>query len=120
GLAGRQGLGSEETFSLAMATGHSLEHPAAEAVPELGDFVEPPEAQPATAFRRYLSHQPGTFLMPRVIRAVLLSDTSPPLYYVTLAWWTELFGTSDRALHLFSTLWALACFPCLWYLVRRT
>jgi uncharacterized membrane protein len=120
GLAGRQGLWADEIFSLAMATGHSLEHPAAEAVPELGDFVEPAEAQPATAFRRYLSHQPGTFLMPRVIRAVLLSDTSPPLYYVTLAWWTELFGTSDRALHLFSTLWALACFPWLWYLGRRT
>jgi uncharacterized membrane protein len=118
-LANRQGLWADEIFSLALATGHSLEHPAAEANPYLGDFVEPAEAQPAGSFRRYLSHEPGTPLLPRVVRAVLLSDTSPPLYYLLLGWWTEAVGTSDRALHLFSVLWALACFPWLSYLGRR-
>ena len=37
----RSGLRPDELFSLAMATGHSLEHPAVEANPSLGDFVEP-------------------------------------------------------------------------------
>jgi len=41
GLVTRSGLWGDEVFSLAIATGHSLEHPAAAARPELGDFVEP-------------------------------------------------------------------------------
>ena len=40
-LAGRSGLRPDELFSLGLATGHSLEHPAAAANPSLGDFVEP-------------------------------------------------------------------------------
>jgi hypothetical protein len=40
-LAARQDLWADELFSLAVATGHSLEHPASAAVPALGDFVEP-------------------------------------------------------------------------------
>ena len=49
-LAGERGLWADELFSLAMATGHSLEHPAAEADPARGDFVEQREArrQPRT------------------------------------------------------------------------
>ena len=45
-LAGRSGLRPDELFSLAMATGHSLEHPAAVADPKLGDFAEPNQAVP--------------------------------------------------------------------------
>ncbi|NIM07449.1 MAG: hypothetical protein GTN65_17985, partial [Armatimonadetes bacterium] len=54
-----------------------------------------------------------------MIRAVLLSDTNPPLYYLLLCLWTWLTGTSDADLRLFSTLWALACFPFLWSLARK-
>ena len=43
-LAGRSGLRPDELFSLAMATGHSLEHPADVANPSLGDFVQPDHA----------------------------------------------------------------------------
>jgi hypothetical protein len=43
-LAVQPGLWADEIFSLAMATGHSLEHPAADADPSLGDFVEPAQA----------------------------------------------------------------------------
>ena len=43
-IAGRQCLWADEIFSLAIATGHSLEHPAAAAQPQLGDFVEPDHA----------------------------------------------------------------------------
>ena len=119
GLAAHQQLWADELFSLAMATGHSLEHPAKDADPALGDFVEPPRAEPAGAFRRYLAHESPPAGPRRVIRAVLLSDTSPPLYYLLLAGWTLSAGTSDFSLHAFSALWALATLPLIWLLGRR-
>lgn len=119
-LVERQGLWSDETFSLAIATGHSLEHPASEARPELGDYVEPPRPVPAGVFQRYLRHESPAASPGRVIRAVLLSDTSPPLYYLLLSAWTRVFGTSDAALRLFSVFCTLACLPLLWALARET
>ncbi|MBA3318017.1 MAG: glycosyltransferase family 39 protein [Gemmatimonadales bacterium] len=118
-LASRHGLWADEFFSLAMATGHSLEHPAAEAVPVLGDFVESPEAVSATTWGRYLEHEHPPGPAARVVRAVLLSDTSPPLYYLLLYGWTRAFGTTDLALRLFSVMWALAAFPLLYLVGRR-
>lgn len=117
-LALRPGLWADEIFSLAMATGHSLEHPAAAAVPALGDFVEPPQARTALDFRPYLQHDDSPAGPERVLRAVLLSDTSPPLYYLLLNVWTRIAGTGDAALRLFSTLWAVASFPLLWLFGR--
>ena len=55
-LALRPGLWGDEIFSLAMATGHSLEHPAAEADPALGDFVQPAGVEPSSTYRRYVEH----------------------------------------------------------------
>ncbi len=118
-LALQPGLWADEIFSLAMATGHSLEHPADAANPDLGDFVEPGGAQPPAAFRKYMQHERSPAGPGRVMRAVLLSDTSPPLYYLALNYWTRVFGTGDAALRLFSTLWALLCLPLLWSLGRR-
>ena len=114
-LLARQGLWVDEVFSLAIATGHSLEHPAAEADPALGDFVEGASARPASAWRAYLQHDDPPAGPARVLRAVLLSDTSPPLYYLGLWAWTRVLGTSDAALRGFSLLCALACLP---FLVR--
>ena len=56
GLVERHGLWVDEFFSLAMATGHSLEHPADRADPALGDYVEAPRALPPAAYSRYLEH----------------------------------------------------------------
>ena len=56
----------------------------------------------------------------RVVRAVLLSDTNPPLYYLLFYGWTLIFGTSDMALRLFSTACSLACLPLLVMIARRT
>ena len=39
------------------ATGHSLEHPAAEADPALGDFVQPAGVEPSSTYRRYVEHE---------------------------------------------------------------
>ncbi len=111
GFAGRHYLWVDELFSLAIATGHSLEHPAATAKPALGDFVESDRALPANELRRYLQHDNPPAGIDRVLRAVLLSDTSPPLYYVCLYWWTRCFGTSDMVLRLFSTTCSLICLP---------
>jgi hypothetical protein len=120
GLAARQCLWVDELFSLAIATGHSLEHPAAAADPKLGDFVEPKQPVPAEEFRRYLRHDSPPAGPDRVVRAVLLSDTSPPLYYILLYIWTLTFGTSDIVLRLFSIAWSLACFPLIASIARRT
>ena len=71
-LALRPGIWGDEIFSLAMATGHSLEHPAAEARSALGDFVEPKTAVPSGTFRRYVEHENQPASPARVIRAVAL------------------------------------------------
>lgn len=113
------GLWADEIFSLAMATGHSLEHPAADADPSRGDFVEPREPQPPAFFRRYVEHEHPPAGVRRVVRAVFLSDTSPPLYYLLLNAWTRVFGTGDAALRLFSVWWAVLSLPLLWLLGRE-
>lgn len=120
GLVDRQGLWVDEVFSIAMATGHSIEHDATKSQPELGDYVEPPLPLPPSEYRKYAEHDTPPAGPSRVIRAVFLSDTSPPLYYLFLYGWTLVVGTSDTALRLFSVFWSLACFPMLWYLGRRT
>lgn len=118
-FTGRQCLWADEVFSLSMATGHSLEHPAAAAHSELGDFVESARPVDAKELCHYLQHDNPPATPARVVRAVLLSDTSPPLYYLLLYSWTLICGTSDEALRLFSTLWSLACFPLLAIVARR-
>jgi hypothetical protein len=119
-VAGRSGLWADEVFSLAMATGHSLEHPAAAADSTLGDFVESDTPVRAEELQRYLKHDSPPASPARVVRAVLLSDTSPPLYYLLLYGWTLMFGTSDAMLRLFSIGWSLACLPVLASVARRT
>ena len=119
GLVGRHGLWADEFFSLAMATGHSLEHPADRANPAFGDYVEAPRALPPAAYSRYMDHGVSPGSPRRVVRAVLLSDTNPPLYYLLLYGWTRLLGTGDAVLRLFSVLCSLACFPVLWSLAGR-
>jgi mannosyltransferase len=118
-LSLRPGIWADEVFSLATATGHSVEHPAAAAVPALGDFVEGDGARPAAEWRAYaeLGERPAS--PARVIRAVYLSDTNPPLYYLALNAWARLAGTGDSALRLLSVLWAIAAIPLLWLVGRE-
>lgn len=117
--AARPGLWADEIFSLAMATGHSLEHPAAAADATSGDFVQPRESQPPAVFRRYAEAESPAAGPGRVVRAVLLSDTSPPLYYLLLNAWGRAFGTGDAALRMFSVSWAVLALPLLWLLGRE-
>jgi dolichyl-phosphate-mannose-protein mannosyltransferase len=118
-LAFRPGLWGDEIFSLAMASGHSLEHPAAEADPTRGDFVQPADVEPSSVYRRYVEHTDPPAGIGRISRAVLLSDTSPPLYYLLLNGWTRLLGTGDAALRLFSLLWAVLAAPLIWLIGRE-
>jgi hypothetical protein len=113
-IATRPGLWVDEIFSLAMATGHSLEHPAAYANPALGDYVETPQARPPAEWRRFMQHETPPAPASRVARAVSLSDTNPPLYYVLLSLWTQAVGVGDASLRLFSVAAAVACLPLLW------
>ncbi|MBX3471780.1 MAG: glycosyltransferase family 39 protein [Planctomycetes bacterium] len=114
----RHGLWGDELFSLAMATGHSLEHPADQADPARGDFVEGPEPRPLAEFARYLELDPDAG-PDRVLGAVRRSDTSPPLYYLLLAAWVRVAGTSDVAVRAFTALAALAALPLLAWVARR-
>jgi hypothetical protein len=118
-LAVGQGLWVDEAFSLAIATGHSLEHPAAEAQASLGDFVEHSTPVPASTLQRYLDHEKPPAGVRRILRAVTMSDTSPPLYYLLLGWWVRLFGTTDLAVRAFSIVCALATFPVVWWIADR-
>jgi 4-amino-4-deoxy-L-arabinose transferase-like glycosyltransferase len=115
----REGLWVDEVFSLAMATGHSIEQDPAVSRPDLGDFVEPGPAVPPDQLRRYLRHDSPPAGPSRVVRATFISDTSPPLYYVLLWAWTLVLGTSDIALRLFSVAWSLATLPVLRSLGRE-
>jgi hypothetical protein len=117
-LAQRPGLWVDEIFSLAMATGHSIEHPASAANASLVDYVQSVEAQPPAHWRSFAEHRVPPAGATEVVRAVFLSDTSPPLYYLLLSRWTRVAGTSDAALRLFSTLAAVACLPLLWQVGR--
>ena len=117
-LALRPGLWVDEVFSLAMATGHSLEQPGERADPEQGDWVESPGPLPASDLRRYVEPEDPPAGAARVVRAVTLSDTNPPLYYLLLAAWLRLAGASDAALRLFSVTSALACLPLLFWIGR--
>lgn len=107
----RQSLWADETFSLAMATGHSLEHPAAAADPAQGDFVQGESARTAAEWRHYIEHETPSAGIRRVMRAVALSDTSPPLYYLCLYGWTRVFGATALSLRSFSVFCSLLCLP---------
>jgi hypothetical protein len=115
----RQGLWVDEIFSLAMATGHSLEHPSRLADASQGDYVEAARPLPPSAYRAYTDHDRPPAGFGRVVRAVLLSDTSPPLYYLLLNPWTRALGTSDMSLRLFSVFWWAACLPLIWWIGRE-
>ena len=119
GLAMRHSLWADEVFSLAMATGHSVEHPAAEAQVERGDFVETDRPISAAELRRYAEFEETSDGLGNVMRAVKLSDTSPPLYYLLLHLWSRLWGTSDLALRMFSVLCSLACVPLIMAIGRH-
>ena len=90
-----------------------------DADPALGDYVQSPEARTPEHFRRYAEQDPRPAGPGRVVRAVLLSDTSPPLYYLLLNLWIRVFGTGDAALRLFSVWWAVLSLPLLWLVGRH-
>ena len=119
GLAGNQPLWTDEVFTLAMATGHSLEHAPTAANPALGDFVQLDRPQSVEELRRYMQHDNPPAGLSRVIRTLLISDTHPPLYYFAVYGWTLLFGTGDFALRALSIICSLACVPIIAGIARR-
>jgi Dolichyl-phosphate-mannose-protein mannosyltransferase len=118
-VASRSGLWLDEISSLAKATGHTLDPRVYAADPKQGDFVEPRHPVPADEFRRYLKHDNPPAGPSRVIRAVLLSEAHPPLYFLLLYGWTLALGTSDIVLRLFSIICSLACLPFVASIARR-
>src|SRR5690606_12829541 len=66
---------------------------------------------PASELRRYVEFEERSAGLGNVVRAVKLSDTSPPLYYLLLHLWSRLWGMGDLALRMFSIVCSLACVP---------
>ena len=50
-----------------------------------------------------------------VLPHYLVNDGSPPLYYVMLHYWLQLFGRSEPATHALSMLAALLAIPAAWW-----
>jgi hypothetical protein len=119
-LIKEQGLWVDEVFSVAVATGHSVEHAAAIARPELGDFTESASAVSTEEIRKYGEHEHPAAPLSRVVRATFLSDTSPPLYYLLLSGWTRVLGVSDADVRSLSVLCTLLCFPVVLWLGCRS
>jgi uncharacterized membrane protein len=109
-----QALWADELFSLALATGHSLEGPPFTWDAARGDFFSYEAPTAPADLRRYLEHEVPVASPAQVSRAVLLSDTNAPGYYLALWLWTLLINTHDLSLRLFSIAWAVACVPMLW------
>lgn len=116
---GTRSMWADEAFSLAIATGHSLEQPAAVSDPSRGDFVQTSHPVTAAELWRYAEWGDSRFSLGRILRAVRLSDTSPPLYYLALGAWTVPFGSSDVALRTLSLLFSVACIPLVALLAWR-
>ena len=72
------------------------------------------EAQSVAIARLPLSGGHGTTLY-----QALKQDGSPPLYYLLLHWWIELFGEGDRTVRALSFVLNIACIPPLLLLGRR-
>jgi uncharacterized membrane protein len=53
------------------------------------------------------------------IPAALRHDGHPPLYYVLLHGWMDVFGSSDGAVRALSGIFGLALFPLMWVAGRR-
>ncbi|MBU3701697.1 MAG: hypothetical protein FGM58_06595 [Acidimicrobiia bacterium] len=53
------------------------------------------------------------------IRSALERDGHPPLYYVLLHFWSELFGTGDVAVRSLSAVFGLATIVLVWFVGRR-
>ncbi|HEX4019469.1 MAG TPA: glycosyltransferase family 39 protein [Frankiaceae bacterium] len=49
----------------------------------------------------------------------LKQDGSPPVYYLLLHWWIELFGNGDRTVRALSFVLNLLCIPPLYWLGKR-
>src|SRR3954463_4498974 len=49
----------------------------------------------------------------------LRHDGSPPLYYVLLHFWMDLFGSGDLAVRALSGVFAVASFPLAWIAGRK-
>lgn len=102
----------DETFSICVANGHSLEGRAKKS----NDYIDETVPIPASEYRKHL--QP-TLNFGDVLSAVARSDTSPPLHYLLLRGWFAVFGSSAVAGRFLSILFGLAAIFTLYLLGRE-
>jgi uncharacterized membrane protein len=53
------------------------------------------------------------------LHEALKHDGAPPLYYVLLHFWTDVFGTGDTAVRALSGVFSVATFPAVYFIGKR-
>jgi hypothetical protein len=108
---------ADDVWSIAAASGHSLDV-RLDGMAAGETYTDPPGPAPAVSYLEYMQPQPGNNTW-RVARDAYASESHPPLFYILLHWWMQLFGYTVASGRAFSLLFSLAAIPVLFFLARR-
>ncbi|GEM_PF-4189254 len=107
----------DDVWSVAAASGHSLDVRFEGMLP--GETYHDPEGPaPAASYLRYLQPLPGNNLW-RVARDSFAQESHPPLYFLMLCEWMNVFGFSLASGRAFSLLFGMITLPVLFFFTRR-
>ena len=108
---------ADDTWSMAAASGHCLDIRLDGMVP--GEtYTDPPGRAPAASYLQYIQPQPGINLW-RVASDTFAQESHPPLFFILLHYWMDLFGYTPSGGRSFSLLFSMAAIPVLFFLARR-
>ena len=108
---------ADDVWSMAAATGHSLDI-RLDGMAAGETYADPPGPAPASAFLKYIQPQAGNSPW-RVARDAYATESHPPLFYILLHLWMRLFGYTVASGRAFSLLLSLAAIPILFVLAHR-
>jgi mannosyltransferase len=108
---------ADDVWSIDVAAGHALEVRLDGQVPG-ESYSDPWGPAPASWFVKYMQPLPGNNLW-RVASDTFAQESHPPLFYITLHFWMDVFGYSVSAGRAFSLLLGLASLPVLFLFAQR-
>jgi mannosyltransferase len=108
---------ADDVWSIAAATGHSLDV-RLDGMTADETYADPPGIAPAADYLKYIQPQPGNNLW-RVARDTFAQESHPPLFYLLLHVWMSWFGYTVAAGRAFSLLFGLAAIPVLFFFAKR-
>jgi mannosyltransferase len=108
---------ADDVWSIAAASGHSLDI-RLDGMGAGDTYADPPGPAPASWFLKYIRPQPDNSLW-RATRAAYATESHPPLFYMLLHLWMQMFGYSVAAGRTLSLILSLTAIPVLFFLARR-